>query len=961
MKDRAIICERLNVVTLCFAVLARPRFRNIYFYEFAPFIKKRLFRFTKRMGLKQISHLGFLESAIEPKGSKKAIELGNEILKEYPSLSKALVSYLGDPRAEGLMKQTFVFDLAGDAHKYVLLAEFARTKGHDVIYYFPVRANFVSSQMGEIYGKVTVIRWHLPILNIVRLAKGTVSFALLLLAPPLLFLKLAVNGKIEHEGEKKEKPLARKIIFIHRFEDIHSDSSKFFRFMYLFNCKALEIKDCIHMCITKSFTSKKISHLKKEGGLIFDYASDRISQRRIRERLFRDYYRSFLPNLHLLAFNRFSSIRMVKDLIMLVSTAVKFEGVLEKMDARLAIFENEMGYSPSVFTITANKKNIETMTMMHGVEAYCFSNYGRANSIVNHYLVPGAYYDRFLKQDNPDIGKFYPVGNHEIEEFHEGASAGLNRFRGTHRKILGVLANFYWPIFPDSQSLPYSWPLFDKEDALAAFRHYWLPVFKWLGKRDDIFIIFKGKMGYGQYNHPYLKEAMSYIPKDRYYQNDDVLMKEVIEVSDYTLCSANSSALYSSLCRGVKAITYSLSSTGYVAAAEHCEYIAAHNPDDFIRNFEHMLEQGISMEAFDRIRRDHDVVDELGNRVSVRIKRLIEKFISDRGGNDVITEVNANIHHIAGEDLFARDDSRFKEYRKKWEEWPKNFYAGEFPLFIDVETTSACNLKCPFCATTYRGGGVKKGFVTFDIVKKIIDEGAERGLYGVKYNIRGEPLLHPQICDFVGYAKKKGLIDVYFNTNAMLLTEEISRRLIDSGLDRISISIEGHSKEVYEKYRVGAKFDIVVSNIERLQYIKKNLGVSHPKIRVQSVMLPELKPDFGDYKKFWEKLADEVAFLDYKEMKGKHKGISYPWACPQIWQRMAVWWDGTILPCNHDDGGLLGLGNVMKNNIKECWQSAKLKEIRDLHRKGTGHNIAACDGCYLRDSEIAKITEKEKI
>lgn len=325
---------------------------------------------------------------------------------------------------------------------------------------------------------------------------------------------------------------------------------------------------------------------------------------------------------------------------------------------------------------------------------------------------------------------------------------------------------------------------------------------------------------------------------------------------------------------------------------------------------------------------------------------------------DVIIEVNSNFHHISGENLFERRDARFREYRKKWEEWPRNFHTGGFPLFIDVEATSVCNLRCPFCATTLRGKQIEKGFISFDIVKKIIDEGVENGLYGIKLSIRGEPLLHPQIHEFVEYAKKRRLVDVYFNTNAMLLTEEISRKLIEAGLDRISISIEGHTKEVYEKYRIGADYKTVLSNIRNLQALKKGLGVKHPKIRVQAVMLPELRQIFEEYKRFWSGLADEVGFLDYKEMKEKKKDICYPWACPQIWQRMGVFWDGTILPCNHDDDGLLVLGNVQENTIKKAWHSEKLNKIREIHKKGMAHEIPACNGCYLRDSEISKLIKR---
>ena len=323
--------------------------------------------------------------------------------------------------------------------------------------------------------------------------------------------------------------------------------------------------------------------------------------------------------------------------------------------------------------------------------------------------------------------------------------------------------------------------------------------------------------------------------------------------------------------------------------------------------------------------------------------------------DNVVIEVNSNYHHLSGEDLFEKKDPDFAEYRRKWKEWPRMFHVGGFPLFIDVEVTSACNLKCPFCATTFKGSKMQKGFMRDETVRRIIDEGVDNGLYGVKFNIRGEPLLHSRIHEFVRYAKDKGLIDVYFYTNAMLLDSKMSQKLIDSGLDRISISFEGTEKKVYEKNRPGADYDTVLSNIENLQELKRKLGVGHPKVRVQTVMLPELEQDSQEYKQFWSQRADEIGFLDYKAMKAKKKGISYPWACPQIWQRMAIFWDGTILPCNHDDDALLALGSIHTTSIKEAWRSEKLNGIRSSHKEGNGHRVPACDGCYLRDSEIRKL------
>lgn len=323
--------------------------------------------------------------------------------------------------------------------------------------------------------------------------------------------------------------------------------------------------------------------------------------------------------------------------------------------------------------------------------------------------------------------------------------------------------------------------------------------------------------------------------------------------------------------------------------------------------------------------------------------------------NDTIIQVNSNFHTIAGKSVVDRSDTKYREYRKKWEEWPVHFSIGEFPLHLDIEPTNSCNLRCPFCATTHNR--YNKGFMKEGVWKKILDEGGKNGLYSLKFTYRGEPLLHKDLPEMVRYAKAAGVMDVYFNTNAVKLDDPTIRALIESGLDRISISFEGYTPEVYEKYRVGAKFSKVVSNIERLRDIKKELGMEKPLVRIQTVLVPELRGKEKEYAEFWKTRSDEVAYLDMKDEEGNpdHCGIIDNWACPQIFQRLTITWEGTILPCVHDIYEWMPLGKIGKNTIKEAWNNAAEQKYRELHKTGRAHEIKACDRCPLRENEITKI------
>lgn len=327
---------------------------------------------------------------------------------------------------------------------------------------------------------------------------------------------------------------------------------------------------------------------------------------------------------------------------------------------------------------------------------------------------------------------------------------------------------------------------------------------------------------------------------------------------------------------------------------------------------------------------------------------------------------NANFHTASKGTVFdVRRDERFREYRRRWQEYPANFIVGDFPMHLDIESTNACNLRCPFCATTFENWGpYRRGFMDFSLFTRIIDEGAENGLYAVKFNLRGEAMLHPELCEMVRYTKEKGIMDVFFNTNATLLDEDNINKLIDAGLDRISISFEGTTKEVYESYRVGASYEEVLSNIKTLRLIREKRGLLYPQVRVQTLLLPELKESFPQYVEFWQAIADEVAYLDARhEGPGDdHRGLVADWACPFLWQRMVILWDGTLLPClMHDvsDFELMALGNVKDVSIKDMWLSTRVNSYRELHKTGQAHQLEACNLCSYRAAELEKLGTKK--
>jgi len=319
--------------------------------------------------------------------------------------------------------------------------------------------------------------------------------------------------------------------------------------------------------------------------------------------------------------------------------------------------------------------------------------------------------------------------------------------------------------------------------------------------------------------------------------------------------------------------------------------------------------------------------------------------------------VDTLLTSLGGRSVHQVDTEAYRAYRRAWEEYPRTGFVAPFPLDLDVEVTARCNLRCRFCRTTYQGSRYPKDLLDEALFARVIDEGAALGLRAVKFNWRGEPLLHPSLERMVAHAKDRGLLDVFFNTNAQLLTEARAAELVRAGLDRVTISAEGCSPEVYEANRVGGSFDTLVRNVEGLRNARDRLGSAKPRIRIQTVKIPELRGREEAYTEFWSPLADEVACLrlkeevDYERNKGR---VSPTWVCPQLWQRMVVACDGTVVPCNEDDLCRLALGRAGADRLQDLWRGPRLESLRRLHRAGCSHEEWSCNRCPLRASDLAE-------
>lgn len=299
------------------------------------------------------------------------------------------------------------------------------------------------------------------------------------------------------------------------------------------------------------------------------------------------------------------------------------------------------------------------------------------------------------------------------------------------------------------------------------------------------------------------------------------------------------------------------------------------------------------------------------------------------------------------------------DYRTKWINNPKQFIVGNYPIHLDIELNTSCNLKCPFCFQSK--GLIHAENMRLERVKLIIDDAVKNGVCSIKFNYRGEPLLYPHLPEIVAYAKEKGVIEVMINTNATLLTAEKAKRLIDSGLDLLSCSIDATTEKVYDKIRVGGNFYETCKNVVATQVLKRLKKSSTPIVRVQMVEQELNVHQVDDFVDFWREYVDEISVVDFKDVEGKDEDATVlpDWYCSQLWQRLFVLVDGDIVPCCRAIQGknekLLVLGSVYerKDAIKKVWNGIKMKHLRKIHQNGKSHLIKMCRSCGLR-KEVVK-------
>jgi len=292
-----------------------------------------------------------------------------------------------------------------------------------------------------------------------------------------------------------------------------------------------------------------------------------------------------------------------------------------------------------------------------------------------------------------------------------------------------------------------------------------------------------------------------------------------------------------------------------------------------------------------------------------------------------------------------------KFYRIKW--WLAERFNIHFrvPLHLDIELTNHCNLKCTMCRHGF-DPITEKGMMPNDMAASLINEAAFLGIPSIKFQFRGESALHKELENFVLLAKCADIKEVQLNTNLVALSEERIENLIDGGLDRLIVSVDGATKETYESIRVGASWDKLVQRLEFFR--EKNKG--RTKLRIQ---MTQQKQNDHEAVSFVEKFLRYTRDIrirpasdrgqDGRLLSGRFVSVGRK-RCAQPWQRLVIGWNGVGYPCCSSWYDEFPLGNYQDVGIMGLWNSEKMEMIRK--QSNTPEKGFPCEKCTVGSTHV---------
>lgn len=288
------------------------------------------------------------------------------------------------------------------------------------------------------------------------------------------------------------------------------------------------------------------------------------------------------------------------------------------------------------------------------------------------------------------------------------------------------------------------------------------------------------------------------------------------------------------------------------------------------------------------------------------------------------------------------------------------------PFSMSVEPTTSCNLRCPECPSGLRAFTRPTGMLSPVFFKSFIDQ-VRSHVYALTFYFQGEPYLNPDFLNMVKYASENGLYTIT-STNAHYLNASTARATVESGLDKLIISIDGAEQDSYARYRVGGSLEKVIAGTEVLLEQRRLLKAKHPRVVWQFIVFRHNEHEIEGVRRLAREKgvdalqiktaqvydfegADELIPQNQKyaryikdasgKWKIKNKLLNQCW---RMWQSCVITWDGGVVPCCFDKDAKYKLGSLTHEGFRKIWFGKGYQGFRKAILKGRSQ-IDICTNC----------------
>jgi radical SAM protein with 4Fe4S-binding SPASM domain len=270
------------------------------------------------------------------------------------------------------------------------------------------------------------------------------------------------------------------------------------------------------------------------------------------------------------------------------------------------------------------------------------------------------------------------------------------------------------------------------------------------------------------------------------------------------------------------------------------------------------------------------------------------------------------------------------------------------PVEYIVETTAKCNLYCPMCPReTHKQ---PKEDMSDEVFTRFVQETRRAGEHVMLIGL-GEPFLDKKIFSRIEYCEQHGIATL-LSTNGTFLDEATCDQILRSPLRHITLSMDGASKESYEFYRKGARFEKVRDNFVRLCRMKHERKAPI-QIVVQMIRMEKTEPEVDEFRRFWSAVpgvdlirvkADET---DLMQPDAGHSPADWSHPCHYLWRgAMYVKHNGDVYPCCQSymlDGA--PVGHIGRQSMRDVFNGAPMRELRAKHAAGQAGDVPMCARC----------------